>query len=256
MYMFHAMLVIGMSDESRVNISVNNLLCETIIDSSQKNCLMLWTSCWEAYDHENILRKAHVCQVCQQTSLSDLESAFHIYFRVSSPYVSISIGTVTSQVFLSDQLCPVALILQILKAGNVSYQLYPLHSECCIRWRHTNQVEDEGADSREKQAICHQTHQKVLHIASGQWPKTHCQFCQGVYQGKEMESFRLPKQSPDLNPIEHEFHQLKRRLKAEQVDGISCFKGWETHSKGWDQESGDVYGSQIHCCDCTQGICN
>ncbi len=94
---------------------------------------------------------------------------------------------------------------------------------------------------REKQAICHQTHQKVLHIASGQWPKTHCQFCQGVYQGKEMESFRLPKQSPDLNPIEHEFHQLKRRLKAEQaIVGISCFKGWETHSKGWDQESGDV----------------
>ncbi len=49
-------------------------------------------------------------------------------FRVSSlSDVSISIGTVTvlSQVFLSDQLCPVAFILQILKAGNVSYQLYP-----------------------------------------------------------------------------------------------------------------------------------
>ncbi len=35
--------------------------------------------------------------------------------------VTISIGTVASHVFLSDQLCPVALILQILKAGNVSY---------------------------------------------------------------------------------------------------------------------------------------
>ncbi len=53
--------------------------------------------------------------------------------------VSISIGTVASQVFLSDQLCPVALILQVLKAGNVSYQLYPLllYSESCIRWWHT-----------------------------------------------------------------------------------------------------------------------
>ncbi len=41
---------------------------------------------------------------------------------------SISIGTVASQVFLSDQLCPVLLILQELKAGNVSYQLYPFTS--------------------------------------------------------------------------------------------------------------------------------
>ncbi len=49
--------------------------------------------------------------------------------------VSICIGTVASQVFLSDHLRPVALILQILKAGNVSYQLYPLllYSESSIR---------------------------------------------------------------------------------------------------------------------------
>ncbi len=31
------------------------------------------------------------------------------------------------------------------------------------------------------------------HIASGQWPKTHSQFSQGVYKGKEMESLRFPK---------------------------------------------------------------
>ncbi len=62
--------------------------------------------------------------------------------------VSRSIGTVSSRVFLSDQLCPVAFILQMLKAGNVSYQLYPLllYSGSCIRWWHTNQDEDEGAD--------------------------------------------------------------------------------------------------------------
>ncbi len=39
--------------------------------------------------------------------------------------VSISIGTVASRVFLRDQMCPVALIIPVLKAGNVSYQLYP-----------------------------------------------------------------------------------------------------------------------------------
>ncbi len=38
---------------------------------------------------------------------------------------------------------------------------------------------------------CHQTHQKVLHIASEQWPKTLCQFSQGIYKGKDMESLSL-----------------------------------------------------------------
>ncbi len=70
--------------------------------------------------------------------------------------VSISIGTVASQVFLSDQLCPVALILQVLKAGNVSYQLYPLllYSESCIQWWHTQtRMKTRELTLREKQAI-------------------------------------------------------------------------------------------------------
>ncbi len=60
-------------------------------------------------------------------------STFRVSILLSD--VSISIGTVASRVFLSDQRCPVALIFQILKAGNVSYQLYPvlLHFESCIR---------------------------------------------------------------------------------------------------------------------------
>ncbi len=44
--------------------------------------------------------------------------------------VSISIETVASQVFLRDQLCPVALIIQVLKAGNMPYQLHPLLLYC------------------------------------------------------------------------------------------------------------------------------
>ncbi len=71
--------------------------------------------------------------------------------------VSISIGTVASRVFLSDQLCHVALILHILKAGNVLYQLYPLlmHYESCIRWWHTQtKMKIRELTLREKQAIC------------------------------------------------------------------------------------------------------
>ncbi len=70
--------------------------------------------------------------------------------------VSRSIGTVASQVFLSDQLCPVAFIIQILKAGNVSYQLYPLllYSESCIRWWPTQtRMKTRELTLREKQAI-------------------------------------------------------------------------------------------------------
>ncbi len=57
---------------------------------------------------------------------------------------------------LSDQLCPVALVLQILKAGNMSYQLYPLllYSESCIRWWHTQtRMKMRDLTLREKQAI-------------------------------------------------------------------------------------------------------
>ncbi len=71
--------------------------------------------------------------------------------------VSISIGTVASHVFLSDRLCPVAFILQVLKAENVSYQLYPLllHSESCIRWwqKQTRMGATRELTLREKQAI-------------------------------------------------------------------------------------------------------
>ncbi len=70
--------------------------------------------------------------------------------------VSRSIRTDASQVFLSDQRCPVALIIQVLKAGSVSYQLYPLllYSESCIWWWHTKtRMKTRDRSLREKQAI-------------------------------------------------------------------------------------------------------
>ncbi len=106
---------------------------------------------------------------------------------------------------------------------------------------------------------CHQTHQRALHIALGQWPKTHCQFSQGVYQGKEMKSLRLSKSISRfksywtwISPAEEE---TKGRNSPKQVTVENgCIKGLEKHFKGWDQESGD--GSQTHCSDCIQGIHN
>ncbi len=66
--------------------------------------------------------------------------------------MSISIGTVASQVFLSDQLCP-ALILQVLKARNVPYQLYTL-LECILNLAFDEDTHKPGELTlREKQAI-------------------------------------------------------------------------------------------------------
>ncbi len=85
---------------------------------------------------------------------NQLSSALLVFIPLSD--VSRSIGTVASRVFLSDQLCPVAFILQILKPGNESNQLYPLllYSESSIRWWHTQtRMKTRELTLREKQAI-------------------------------------------------------------------------------------------------------
>ncbi len=66
--------------------------------------------------------------------------------------VSIRIRTVASQVFLSDQLCPVAWIIQALKAGNMPYRIGYIHYFWILHsmMKHTNQDEDEGADFKRK----------------------------------------------------------------------------------------------------------
>ncbi len=81
-----------------------------------------------------------------------------------------------------------------------------------------------------------------------QWPKTPCQFSQGIYKGKDMESLRLPKSisrfKSDWTWISPAEEESKGRNSPKQATiGNGWIKGWEKYLKGWDQESGDVYGS-------------
>ncbi len=46
-------------------------------------------------------------------------------------------------------------------------------------------------------------------------PKHPASSVKELIKAKKWKVLDCPNQSPDLNPIEHEFHQLKRRLKAE-----------------------------------------
>ncbi len=62
-------------------------------------------------------------------------------------------------------------------------------------------------------------------------PKHPASSVKDFIRAKKWKVLDYPSQSPDLNPIELEFHQVKRRVKAETI-GIGCIKGWEKCFKG------------------------
>ncbi len=55
----------------------------------------------------------------------------------------------------------------------------------------------------------------MLHIVSGQWPKHPASSVKEFIRAKKCKVLDCPSQSPALNLIEHEFHQLKKKIKAE-----------------------------------------
>ncbi len=62
-------------------------------------------------------------------------------------------------------------------------------------------------------------------------PKHPASSVKDFIKAKKWKVLDCPSQSPASNPIEHEFHPLKRRVKAETM-GIGCIKGWERYFKG------------------------
>ncbi len=74
-----------------------------------------------------------------------------------------------------------------------------------------------------------------------------------VHQDKKWKVLDWPSQSPHLNPIEHAFYLLKRRLKGVTPQN---WKSLEKHHKRRMQKFGDVSGSQAWCSYWKQRICN
>ena len=65
-------------------------------------------------------------------------------------------------------------------------------------------------------------------------PKHTCKKAKAYFQDQEYQVLQWPAQSPDLNPIEHLWHHLKRHLAAYEEEPKGILELWERVQKEWD----------------------
>src|SRR3984957_824308 len=76
-------------------------------------------------------------------------------------------------------------------------------------------------------------------------PKHICKKVKNWFNDHGFEVMLWPAQSPDLNPIEHLWHYLKRKLGEYEYPPNSILELWERIQKEWDAIPASVYQGLI-----------
>ena len=66
-------------------------------------------------------------------------------------------------------------------------------------------------------------------------PRQSCKKAKNWIQGHDMEVLLWPAQSPDLNPTEHLWNHLKKKLAVYEVPPQGVLELWERVQEEWDK---------------------
>lgn len=90
-------------------------------------------------------------------------------------------------------------------------------------------------------------------------PKRTAKATKAFIKAKKWNVLQWPRQSPDLNPIEHAFHLLKTRLKAERPENkqelkAAAVKAWQSIKKEETQRLVMSMGSRLQAVIASKGF--